>query len=147
MHAEAYMIEMVDPTINDFEANPGSRRHAFLACLATFHSIDYLAYPGKSANLRDRFRRENTDFAVIDRVAHAFKHVESGDPNSPQNQPLDVSTVFARPAALAGVMQSGISRCGDTIGGVEIWGERVVDLLHIVRNAAAFLRTKISSTS
>jgi hypothetical protein len=30
---ERYLKEMVQPTVDDFEANPTSRRHAFLACV------------------------------------------------------------------------------------------------------------------
>ncbi len=37
-----YMAEMVDPTIADLEADPTNRRRGFLACVATFHGIDYL---------------------------------------------------------------------------------------------------------
>jgi hypothetical protein len=40
---ERYVDEIVAPTINDFEENPTSVRHAFLGCVATFHAIDYLA--------------------------------------------------------------------------------------------------------
>jgi hypothetical protein len=65
-----YLNEVVDPTIKDFEANPTSVRHAFLACLVTFHSVDYLAYPQKSRTARVAFRK-NEDFAIVDQVAHA----------------------------------------------------------------------------
>jgi hypothetical protein len=47
---------------------------------------------------------ENADFAVVDRVANAFKHVETGHPDAPQNQPLTVTSVFERPPGMAGVM-------------------------------------------
>jgi hypothetical protein len=70
------MTEIVEPTISDFEANPTSVRHAFLACVVTFHSIDYV--PKKSANRRKLFRKESPEFATVDRIAHAFKHVETG---------------------------------------------------------------------
>jgi hypothetical protein len=59
--AESYMNEFVDPTISDFERHPTSRRHAFLACLVTFHCIDYLEHPKKSANVRNQFRKESRD--------------------------------------------------------------------------------------
>src|SRR5258707_1283859 len=108
--AISYTNEIVDPTIADFRDHPVSRRHAFLACVATFHCIDYIT-PG-SQNLRDQFRKENSDFATVDRVAHAFKHVRSGNPKSPQNQPLDVSLVFERPPGRAGVARAGLSRVG-----------------------------------
>ena len=47
---EWYLGEIVDPTLKDFEDNPSSRRHAFLACVVAFcHAVDYLAYPGRPA--------------------------------------------------------------------------------------------------
>lgn len=142
MDPAAYMREVVDPTISDFKEHPASRRHAFLACVAVYHCIDYLAHPKKSANLRTDFRK-NPDFAVVDRVAHAFKHLETGHPDTPQNQPLRVGKVFRRPPARAGVMQAGLSRCGDPTGSVEIWGENGSNLLRVVTKAAEFLRTKL----
>lgn len=119
--AESYLRNIVDQTISDFEKHPTSRRHAFLACLVTFHCIDYLAFPGKSGNLRKQFKNESMDFALVDRVTHAFKHVESGSPESAQNRPLRVAAVFERPPRRAGIMQAGLSRLGDPVGGVGIW--------------------------
>jgi hypothetical protein len=42
---ERYLKDIVEPTIKDFKDNPASVRHAFLACVATFHAIDYQTYP------------------------------------------------------------------------------------------------------
>jgi hypothetical protein len=142
MDAVLYMAEMVDPTIEEFAKNPASRRHAFIACLVTFHCIDYLAHPRKPGNIRRRFRRESAEFAIVDRVAHAFKHVESGNERSPDNRLLKARAVFARPPGRAGVGQAGISRSGDPDGGVEIWGGNASDLLYVVKKAAEFLRGK-----
>jgi hypothetical protein len=141
--AKSYLAEVVDPTVADFRNHPASRRHAFLACVATFHCIDYIAQIDKSQNLRQRFRKENSDFATVDRVAHAFKHVESGSSKSSENQPLHVTSVFVRPPALAGVMQCGLSRMGDLQGGVEILDEDGSNLLSAVTRAAEFLRSKM----
>src|SRR5712691_4497483 len=44
-----YLNDFVEPTIADFENNPASVRHAFLACVVTFHSADYLAHPRRPA--------------------------------------------------------------------------------------------------
>jgi hypothetical protein len=142
--AELYMNKIVDPTIHDFEMyHPASRRHAFIACLVTFHCIDYLAHPKSSANLRHRFRNQNSDFAIVDRVAHAFKHVTTGDPKAPQHQPLASTSVFERPPGMVGVMQVGLSHILDEVGSVEIWGEDRPHVLHAVKGAAEFLRSKI----
>jgi len=142
MDARKYLEQIVEPTIADFEGCPYSRRHAFLACLVTFHTTDYIALSNRHGNLREIFRKASKEFAIIERVAHAFKHVKTGNPNNANNQPLSVKQVYSRPPAMAGVMQCGASRLGDTIGGVALWGEDCVDLLPTVKQAAAFLRTK-----
>ena len=143
---QAYINEIVKPTIDDLERSPTSRRLTFLACVAPFHTVDYLAARAGSTNkenLRNQFRQENQDFAIVDRVAHAFKHKEAGHEASRENKPLHSQEVFSRPPAFAGVMQAGLSYCGDTVGGVEIWNERGRDLLGVVRRAFEFLHTKI----
>ena len=145
--AKSYLEEIVEPTIADFRDHPASLRHAFLACVVTFHFIDYIAHPKRSQNLRRRFGKESPDFAIMDRVAHAIKHVKSsGDPKSPQkqNQSLHVTSLFERPPGRAGVMRAGLSRLGDLKGGVEIWDEEDSDLLSAVTKAAEFLRTKMN---
>jgi hypothetical protein len=73
MDIDRYFEQIVDPTIKDFEANPTSVRHAFLAAVAVFHTIDYAGL----RRLRKKFR-QNPDFATVDRIANAFKHVETG---------------------------------------------------------------------
>jgi len=142
-----YLEQIVVPTIADFEKCPSSRRHAFLACLVTFHTVNYIEYPKGPGNSRNKFRKESEAFAVIDRVAHAFKHVKSGNKNNKHNRPLSVEHVYSRPPALAGVAQCGISLCGDVTGGVSLWGEDNADLLAIVKKAVEFLRTKRSVAS
>jgi hypothetical protein len=138
MDIERYFAEIVDPTITDFEKNPTSARHAFLACVVTFHCIDFLAL----RHLRQKFQK-HSEFAIVDRVAHAAKHVKTGHPKNPHNQPLTAVNVVARPPAVAGVMVPGLSRPGDAVGGVTIWSEAALDLLAIVKRAAEFLRGHI----
>lgn len=145
--AQNYFDEMVVPTLRDFENAPASIRRAFLACVVLFHTVDYLAEQAGSPdkqNLRKQLRRENVDFSIVDRVAHAFKHLKAGHRKSPDNMPLHVSAVFGRPPAAIGVLKIGISRIGDMKGGVEILNECRQDLLDVAKRAADFLRTKIS---
>src|SRR5262245_31592580 len=92
-----YLDEIVEPTVKDMEAHPTSVRHAFLACVAVFHSIDHLAHPRKSRSLREQYKRESPDFALVDRVAHAFKHVVSGNPRGPDR--LKATEVISSPPA------------------------------------------------
>jgi hypothetical protein len=137
-----YFDEIVEPTVSDFEDNPTSERHAFLACVATFHSVDYLAHPRKPASLRQKFADQSPDFAMVDRIAHAFKHVISGNAASPQRQPLRSADVITRPPATAGELIPGVSRAGDAVGGVTVDAQTDVDLLEVVKRAIEFLRAQ-----
>ncbi|HEV2187554.1 MAG TPA: hypothetical protein VGR70_10115 [Stellaceae bacterium] len=138
-----FLDEVVEPTIADFEANPTSRRHAFLACVATFHGVDYLAHPRKPQLLRQKFNKASPEFALIDRVAHAFKHVVSGHEASPQRPRLKAAEVIPRPPAFWGTtMVWGLSRWGDAVGGVTLDQDREVDLLTILKSTVAFLRAQ-----
>jgi hypothetical protein len=135
MDAKRFADEMVDPTIAEFEREPSSRRRAFLACVTTFHLMDYIP---KSS--RQKYQRECPAFAAVDRYAHAFKHKSTGG-DGPRS--LNAGQVFERPAGRAGVMMLGVSRLGDTTGGVGVAGEDVPNLLDDVKKAAAFLRSKL----
>jgi hypothetical protein len=142
--AERYMDEIVDPTVADFRANPMSPRHAFLACVTMFHAVDYLAHPETTRVRRDKFCQVSPSFLLVDRIAHAFKHFDSGDDQSPIKPPLQASQVIARPPALSGVMESGLSLCGDTEGGVAVWGVEL-DILGTLTLAGQFLRAQIEN--
>jgi hypothetical protein len=93
-----YLTEIVDPTVKDFEANPGSVRHAFLACVAAFHAIDYLAFDretettrkGRVTRLRQTYGARSPDFKIVDEVAHAFKHAIATGPRGSQLKSDDV---------------------------------------------------------
>jgi hypothetical protein len=68
-----YLDEMVEPTIKDFEEHPTSVRHGFLACVAAFHAIDYLAYPKKRpSDLRQRSARLRS-FALCPTRPHPLR--------------------------------------------------------------------------
>lgn len=144
MDAKRYMDEIVEPTINDFEANPTSARHGFLACVVTFHAVDYLTHPQKAATKRNLFKAESPEFAFVDRVAHAFKHVQSGHETSAQRPSLNASDVIPRPPAFWDVAIWDLSRWDDAVGGVTIKGQHQHDLLDIVKRATQYLYTKIA---
>jgi hypothetical protein len=134
---ERYLRDFVDPTIADLEANPTSVRHMFLACVVVFHAIDYLAHPSSSRSLRNRFRLESREFAIIDRVAHAFKHVTTRG-----LEPLHASEVISRPPAVFDHAVFDLSQWDDSTGGVTLDDDRTIDLLATVKAAADFLRQK-----
>lgn len=76
--AVKYLEMMVDPTIAEFSERPSDRRRAFLACVALYHTVDYVTRPKSSpGNLARNLASECADFALVDRVARAFKHVST----------------------------------------------------------------------
>ena len=135
-----YLKDIVEPTVRDFEDQPTSVRHAFLACLATFHSVDYLAFPAEPDKLRRQFRAESDDFRIVDGVAHAFKHVAT---SKKPNKGVKAWHVISRPPAIAGELECGVSTVGDYTGGVTIWNNMDIDLLSSIRGAVEFLRSKV----
>ena len=137
MSPQEYLELIVEPTVAEFEQDQSSVRRAFLACVAVFHTIDYIR-PKKYQNLRKLFREECAAFATIDRVASAFKHVESDG-----KAPLKASAVYGRPPALAGVAMAGRSLSGDITGAVVIDGENGDSLMVVVCEALDFLRQKL----
>ena len=80
---------------------------------------------------------------MVDRVAHAFKHVATGHPQSPTLQPLTSGQVIERPPFFWDVAVWDLSRWDDATGSVTIAGEHERDLLADVKQAAAFLRSKL----
>jgi hypothetical protein len=134
-----YLAEIVNPTINELEAEPTSIRRAFLACVVTFHAIDYLVYPKRPGARRSQFRKQSRAFSVVDRVAHAIKHVKAGKAEDPQNQPLDPKDVISRPPGYFDGGYLDISRYDDLVGGVTARNDPEADLLAIVKETAQFL--------
>ena len=133
-----YLDEIVEPTIAEFEAAPTSRRRAFLACVATFHSIDYLdPKRGEVRARRDVFRKACKSFAIVERVAHAFKHVRADGPD-----PLRAESVIPRPPAIWGLSKWGEAIWGDETGGVTLDNERDIDILAALKEAVQFLRSQ-----
>lgn len=135
-----YIHEIVEPTLRDFEENPSSVRHAFLACVVACHSVDYLTYPKRATQRRQAFVKRSADFKIVDDVAHAFKHVIVGPRGHPR---FKAANVIGRPPARAGQMMAGLSRLGDATGGVTLANDIEADMLEITRRAVDFLRSQI----
>ncbi|MGP0059647.1 MAG: hypothetical protein ACLPID_10215 [Beijerinckiaceae bacterium] len=82
-----YLKLVVEPTVEEFQRNPFSLRHCYLACVATYHSIDRAAEIVKKrpATLRQVWGRQSIEFKLVDIVAHDFKHIHASDRNVPPN--------------------------------------------------------------
>lgn len=80
-----YLDLIVEPTFLDYQSNPGSARHAFLACVAVFHSIDRV--PNYSGNLRKAWGDQSIEFLVVDMFAHHLKHVKSSHEKRVSDKP------------------------------------------------------------
>ncbi|MDA9506136.1 hypothetical protein XI09_16140 [Bradyrhizobium sp. CCBAU 11386] len=141
MEIDRYFEQIVDPTIADFEANPTSVRHTFLAAVAVFHAIDYLG----AGNHRKKFRETDPDFALVDRIAHAFKHVHTGHPADPNLQPLSAEDVISRPPAVWDRAVWDLSSWDDATGGITLDGDRQLDVLSRIQRAAEFIRLQIKA--
>ena len=129
---ERYLNEIVDPTIEELANHRTSVRHTFLACVAVFHAVDYLAYPRKPRTLRKQFNEESKAFAIVDDMAHAFKHVVAGNPAKPD---LVAKDVITRPPAYFGTAVWDLSRWDDAHGGVTINRDTSIDLYDTVVEA------------
>jgi hypothetical protein len=84
-----YLEFIVDPTWDDFHKNRDSARHAFLACVTIFHSVDLVAEAeGKeAAHFRQKWAKECFEFKLVDVIAHHLKHVLSEDERNLGNRP------------------------------------------------------------
>jgi hypothetical protein len=141
--ARRYLNDIVEPTIKDFEDNRTSVRHAVVACIVAFHTVDYIGRAiGKfPAHLRQVFRNESGDFGVVDDVAHAVKHVSVGPRENPD---LKAVEIISRPPAFWGQAVWDLSSWDDADGGVTLDRERDVDLLKTLLRTTQFLRSKIA---
>ena len=52
---------------------------------------------------------------------------------------LEARSIISRPPAVAGLMESGLSLCGDAVGAVTLTEDITVNVLELVRQAVAFL--------
>lgn len=81
----SYLEQIAEPTLADFKSNPTSERHAFLACVATYHAIDRLT--NRPGNTRKKWRDQSLAFLIVDMVAHHLKHVRCDQENSDRTCP------------------------------------------------------------
>jgi hypothetical protein len=124
MTPEEYMRDIMQPTIKDLAQNRTSKRHAFLACVVTFHMIDYLSGKRRKAVLRGEYRVQSAAFAAVDRIAHGRAEAQPGQGRS-------ASRVGETPADLAALAE-GQARLAP----------EGTDVLALVNEAADFLAKK-----
>lgn|SRR5271157_1165112 len=128
-----YLDLIVEPTLEEFRRHPTSVRHAYLACVAIYHAIDRVAYPRSRGNLKKGWRIESMEFALIDIVAHDFKHVKSTE-----HQPVSDAIPIA--LALYGTTDFNTAMFNDT-GELET----LRHLVFVAGDAVRFLRRKAES--
>jgi hypothetical protein len=71
---DEYMELIVEPTWEEYKRNSASVRHAYLACLVTYHAVDRAAYPKEPTPMAERWAKESLPFMLISEVALHFKH-------------------------------------------------------------------------
>jgi hypothetical protein len=124
-----YIKDIVEPTVADFERNPLSIRHAFLACVVAYHASDRAApNPTILGNLQKDWCMESPEFMVVEFVAnHYFKHAQKKPrPSMPGHIPM---TRFI----------GSMGFCSSTLGGRHAM---LRNLVFIVRDAVRFLHRK-----
>jgi hypothetical protein len=94
-----YLEVIVDPTYDDFHSNSRSFRHAYLVCVAIFHSVDRATEESgvRPAKIRQEWCRESLEFKLVDTLAHHCKHVASSDekaPLKPGSVPIGLALAF-----------------------------------------------------
>jgi hypothetical protein len=124
MTPEEYMRDILQPTIKDLAQNRASKRHAFLACVATYHMIDTLLGKRRKAVLRGEYRLQSGAFAAIDRIANGRAEGQPGRARPP-------SRVGETPADSDAFAEGETSLAGEG-----------TDILALVNKAADFLAKK-----
>jgi len=112
-----YVNEIVIPTIREFGDKRRSRRHAYLACIVTFHIKDHLKVAGESDIDVVMRSSDSKAFDLVRSVCNGTKHVST---HSTHSIAFKIGADYERPPSLAGVAMCGLSYVGDTKGGREI---------------------------
>ncbi|MFO1173211.1 MAG: hypothetical protein U1E49_19870 [Hyphomicrobiaceae bacterium] len=112
-----YFNEIALPTVQEFKKDRQSRRHAYLACIAVFHVMNYLAEARsekKAKTVQDIVKADlGESFHVVRVVCNSAKHLRLDDKHEIEFRSGDD---WSRPAARAGQAIAGLSRIGDQNG-------------------------------
>lgn len=120
---DRYLALIVDPTIDDFQRNPLSVRHAYAACVVTFHAVDRLERKG--GNVKKEWTQKSSTFALVEVIANTLKHVSMDAPTMPRHIPFK--------AAMPGTMALNTHTPNEH-------GPDVRNIYFAVRDAVAFIR-------
>jgi len=127
-----YLDDIVEPTFEDFKRNPRSLRHAYLACLVTYHAIDRVTYPKNPGNLRKQWKKASVQFAIVDMIAHKVKHVVSDDEKYRPASGIPLSSIVF---GFGTINSAPLNTHTINDGGVDLH-----NLLYVIRDATTFLR-------
>jgi hypothetical protein len=123
-----YLDVIVQPTFADFIKNPKSERHAFLACVATYHAT----YPRKPRGLLQKWRQKSAEYAIVDMIAHHFKHVRSdAELQTSKIEAIPLSALLFNPADVSASTQN----------------ELIIDLHNlrfVIRDAIKFVQSQVT---
>lgn len=136
---QQYLDIIVEPTFRDFERNPKSIRHAYLACVAAYHAIDRASYPKKPGNLRKEWGK-TLEFAIVDMVAHRFKHMISDPEKAPvKNGAIPLSSLVFGNQTLGNFTldKDRLSR-----GGIDLH-----NLYFVIQDCISFIRKQGNATT
>jgi hypothetical protein len=128
-----YLELIVDPTFDDFHANRGSIRHAFLACVAIYHAVDRVAKieRKKAAHFRQVWANESLEFGLVDVIAHHFKHVKSDDEKASE-------IISPSPPRIPIGRAVGFNEAGDEMD--------LRNIYYLIRDAVRFVHRKAGTT-
>ena len=105
MTPNEYISEIAIPTVRDFLNARGDRRLAYLACIATYHIVDYVA-AGDSTKIGEILRHLRTiaepAVDVVQGICHGTKHARATKarfPFSPGDERHVPSFAFDVPGA------------------------------------------------
>ncbi|MEG6510197.1 hypothetical protein V6C03_14600 [Methyloligella sp. 2.7D] len=126
IEANRYYEQIVKPTVEDFVKSNRDLRLGMLACMATFHVVDYVfqnrILDAKKADQEarrfcDKMQKQNNNaFEIVRGFALASKHCRLSRTDSLQG--FDSGRTRPTYPSIAGVMRTGATYIGDTEGGL-----------------------------
>jgi hypothetical protein len=113
-----YLREIVIPTVREFRDEPRCRRRAYLACIVTYQTKDYLKKAGEPNVAKTMRLGRNAPYDVVHAICDAAKHRDHGQHR--HKIPFAAGQDYDRPPAIWGEAIWDLSRWDDPVGGREI---------------------------